>query len=144
MKVPKALTRSWFDTDMLRTEALKRLIAHQRPKLEIIITDYLRDYFIMFKQATVRHTVSSLKENIPDLQRIEDFKIRRILQDNMKMQPSGANSKFSVKRNTIDSNGNPYVEERKYTGRYFEFYAKNYLTDAELLELSEYCQEELF
>lgn len=144
MKVQKALTRSWFDTDMLRTEALKRLIAHQRPKLEIIITDYLRDYFIMFKQSTVRHTVSSLKENIPDLQRIEDFKIRRILQDNMKMQPSGANSKFSVKRNTIDSNGNPYVDERKYTGRYFEFYAKNYLTDAELLELSEYCQEELF
>lgn len=144
MKVPKAITRSWFDTDMLRTEALKRLIQHQRPKIEIIITDYLKDYFITFKRATVKHTVSSLKNHIPDLYRLEDFKIRRILQDNMNLTPSGNNSKFSVCRNSIDMNGNPYIDEVKYTGRYFEFHAKDYLSDKELLQLSEDCNEEIF
>jgi hypothetical protein len=85
----KKETRMWFRHDLLVTDALRKIITHNRGKVENemihIISDLIQIQGMEEYQFSVHNMLDMLKRNSVS---VEAGHIRKILQDKWKLQPN--------------------------------------------------------
>jgi hypothetical protein len=78
-------TRMWFDPELLKTEALKKVIQHSQSNVKKELTYYLRKMFLDFGVDEIMMTCLAIKENF--FRNKEENYIERVLKEEMKMVP---------------------------------------------------------
>lgn len=94
------MTRMWFDPELLKTEALKKVIAHSQSNVKKELTYYLRKMFLDFGVDEIQMTCLAIKENF--FRNKEENYIERVLKEEMKMNTIQA---YIYKTANYDSEG---------------------------------------
>lgn len=79
------MTRMWFDPDLLRTEALKKVIAYSSSTVKKELQNHLRSMFLDFGVDTIEMSLKVIKENF--FKSKEENYIERVLKEEMHMLP---------------------------------------------------------
>jgi len=127
-------TRMWFEPKDLETEALRKLKERQRPKIERIISEYIKDTMIDFQRTELLHTVDSLRMCIPDL-KADNYIINRTLKESFGLEKQ-KQQRFIVPKWNYIIDDNVSIREEKFNGRPFLFKAEQFLNSEELLSIT--------
>lgn len=77
--------RMWFKPDLLKTEALKKVIAYSQPVVEKELRNYLRDMFLDFGLDTIMMTRKAIHKEVFN-NKYESNYLEKILKDNLKVE----------------------------------------------------------
>ena len=130
-------TRTWFDEDLLKTDALRRLKDEQRPRAIKMIENFVREMAFDFKMKEITINDAQLLERIPGLKKYESSLKRHITQDMKsditRTKEGTANpQRYSLPRYLMTlEGGNPEIVWDKFFNRAYVFKAEDYLTKAE-------------
>lgn len=138
-------SRAWFDHRLLETEALRKLKEKNKPLAEREIVTYMKNLFVDFKVTEQLMTIDVLKEKI-NLRKYEDTYLHAILKENLHLKKYEKNGKeqacrFKVPKHSVvystesTEDDNMTITWESYHGRPYVFYAKDFLSTAELEEL---------
>ena len=140
------LDRMYFPPDMLKTKWLNDLLEAQRPKAEKKMREWLRGWFIDFGKKELVTTIDKLQEAISMTDRkfgnydLDDLK--KYIEENMKVvRANGGKSqrfKFTIISNVVtDDNDDeaPTKHTIRGNGRPYVFYASQFLTDEEYMDV---------
>ena len=141
-------TRTWFDEELLKTDALQRLKEEQRPRAVKMIEEYVRNLMMDFKMEEVTISAAQLVERVPGLKKHE-ANLKRIITDNMKADIArdktgeAASIRYKIPRYqyTIDGDS-PSVVWDKFLGRAFVFKSDDYLTEEQIKRTSQKTEEQ--
>jgi hypothetical protein len=78
-------TRMWFNPDLLRTDALKKVIEWSQSTVKKDLRHHIRQMFLDFGVDTIEMSLKDIRENF--FKNKEENYIERVLKDEMKMQP---------------------------------------------------------
>lgn len=133
--------RHWFNSALLKTEALKKIVLYSKATIEKEMRVWLRDMFFDFSQEEIKLDMNSIKEKFP---RYEKNYIERVLEEDWNMQREAVGRAYHYRwepvRKTNDS-GEVTIEQLKVEvkthGRHFVFKRSNFLTETEIAQLME-------
>lgn len=100
LKLPER-HRAWFDPELLKTEALKKVIQHSAPALEKDIRSRLRDMFLDFGVDEIKMTPQDMMSEWFG-KKYEQTYLHKILQENMKSEKYHHYEYKEGKYNTLD------------------------------------------
>ena len=130
-------SRMWFHKDLLRTDALDKLIHNSRPSIEKEIYEHLKTLFIEFGETEVYLTPTNINELY--LKKKQEISyLSRILRENMGVRPyTDAEGRecvksYSIPQWNIDGEGISYRHDLKFKGRPFVFTAEKILDKSDL------------
>ncbi|MCQ2219684.1 MAG: hypothetical protein MJZ33_14590 [Paludibacteraceae bacterium] len=131
-------TRTWFDEELLKTDALQRLKEEQRPRPIKLIETFIKEMVEDFKIKEVIINETQLCERVAGLKKYEN-QIRQVIMQHMKADVTRASNgnpspvRYSLPRYqyTLDASMSDVVWE-KFRGRAFVFKAEDYLSEEEL------------
>lgn len=133
--------RHWFNSALLKTDALKKIVAHSKQTIEKELRVWLRDMFFDFGQPEIRLDMKSIKEKFP---RYENNYIEKVLEQDFHLtrEPTARSTHYrweTIKKNT--DTDNPTIEqvriEVKTHGRHFVFKREDFLSEAEILAVQD-------
>ncbi len=81
--VAPRITRMWFDPELLKTEALKRVIAHSQSSVKKELHYFIAKMFKDFGLDVIHMTCQAIKENF--FKNKEEAYVERVIKDEMKM-----------------------------------------------------------
>lgn len=129
--------RHWFNSALLKTDALKKLVLYSKATIEKEMRVWLKDMFFDFGQEEIKLDMNSIKEKFP---RYEKNYIEKVLEQDWKMtrEPTARASHFRWESMPkTDDKGVKTIEqmrvEVKTHGRHFCFKRSDFLTEAEIL-----------
>jgi hypothetical protein len=82
--VTDRVTRMWFDPELLKTDALKKVIAHSQPAIEKQLRDYMRDAFLDFACDQIMMTKNAIHRNVLN-NKFESYYLDQVLRDRLKV-----------------------------------------------------------
>jgi hypothetical protein len=83
IKVPNR-HRAWFDPELIKTEALKKVIEFSKPTIEKELRNKIRTMFMDFGMETLYMSLGNIKEQF-ELKRFEDNYIENVLRERLKV-----------------------------------------------------------
>lgn len=83
IKVPNR-HRAWFDPELIKTEALKKVIEYSKPTIEKELRQKIRTMFMDFGMSKLYMSLGNIKEHF-ELKRFEDNYIENVLRDRLKV-----------------------------------------------------------
>lgn len=83
IKVPNR-HRAWFDPELIKTEALKKVIEFSKPTIEKELRQKIRAMFMDFGPETILMSLGNIKEHF-ELKRFEDNYIETVLRDRLRV-----------------------------------------------------------
>lgn len=83
--VAPRMTRMWFEPDLLRTEALKKVIEWSKSTVQKELRHNLRQMFMDFGVEVIKMSLKDIRENF--FKNKEENYIERVLKDEMKLLP---------------------------------------------------------
>lgn len=124
-------TRMWFKEELLKTEALEKLIKNSRTGIEKELYEWLKNTFLEFGEDSVLLAPKDIAE-FALKRKIESSYISKIITDNLHAELPGAKTKFYKIPEwieTINLNGEPTVIRKDHVrrGRPFLFEVKKIL-----------------
>ena len=130
-------TRMWFNEQILKTEALDKLIQNSRPGIEKELYEYLKSIYFEFGDSEVYMTPTNANDLF--LKRKQDISyLSKIFRENMGVKPyADSEGKEKVKAYSIpywgeDEHGNLIRKDHKYKGRPYVFPAEKILDKSDL------------
>jgi hypothetical protein len=129
-------TRMWFNENLLKTEALEKLIHNSRPGLEKEIYERLKSIFIEFGESEIYLTLTDINELI--LKKQDLSYLSKIFNDNFGVRPyTNSEGKQTVKYYSIpmwqtNSEGEPKRHDIKKVGRPYVFNVDKILDKTDL------------
>jgi hypothetical protein len=78
------VTRMWFDPELLKTDALRKVIAHSQPAIEKQIRDYFRDAFLDFNCQQILMTKNAIHRNVLN-NKFESYYLDQVLRERLKV-----------------------------------------------------------
>ncbi len=130
-------TRMWFREDLLKTDALEKLIHNSRPAIEKEIYEHLKTIFLEFGESEIYLTPTNVKELFLK-KNIEISFLSRIFKENMGVRPytdregREVTKAYSIPIWHTDGEGITHRQDLKFKGRPFVFRA------AEILDKSDF------
>jgi galactitol-specific phosphotransferase system IIB component len=130
-------SRMWFNENLLRTEALEKLVQNSRPSIEKEIYEFVKSVFFEFGESEVYLTPKDIN-NLILSRKQETSYLTRILRENMGVLPyHNADGKEVVKAYSIpywgqDNEGDMVRKEHTFKGRPYVFRAVEILNPADL------------
>jgi len=127
-------SRMWFNPDLLVTEALKKLRDANRPKIEKIIVQKVKELFIDTGKKQLLLRMQYIKETILQNPREDEHYIRKILTENLKIQQY-KNDKGKISTTRFEE---PYFDidgvyrPQKRVGKPYVFENDKFLTPEDL------------
>lgn len=124
----------WFNPDLLVTEALKKLRDANRPKIEKIIVQKVKELFIDTGKKQLLLRMQYIKETILQNPREDEHYIRKILTENLKIQQY-KNDKGKISTTRFEE---PYFDidgvyrPQKRVGKPYVFENDKFLTPEDL------------
>lgn len=82
--VTERVTRMWFDPELLKTDALKKVIAHSQPAIEKQLRDHFRDAFLDFGCDTILMTKNAIHRNVLN-NKFESYYLDQVLRERLKV-----------------------------------------------------------
>lgn len=139
------LSRAWFYPDLIKTDALKKVVSASKPTMEKELREKIRQKFF-------KHQVSELFMDVDDIQtyifkgkKVEDNYLRKIIRDGMKIDyytdPATGEKKtkrYSFPIMDVNHSADEITEVEKTVsrvGRPFVFHIRDFCTDDELKEI---------
>lgn len=143
LKHPKK-SRMWFAPDVLRTDALKKLIEGNKSAAEREIHSFMRGMMLEHGFNRLQYTLKYITKEVLR-GRYESNYIERILKEKIKVQTSAKTGRFKYPVVVNISNGKGYDEEitiNQGTGKPYTFLAEMFLSKEEIatLELCEHAR----
>lgn len=83
--VAPRMTRMWFDPSLLKTDALKKVIAFSQSTVKKELTYFIKKMFLDFGVEKIEMTCQAIKENF--FKNKEENYIERVLKDELNLQP---------------------------------------------------------
>lgn len=83
MKVPNR-HRGWFDPELIKTDALKRVVEYSKPTIEKELRQKIRAMFLDFGPDEIFMSLGNIKEQF-EMKRFEDNYIETVLRERMKV-----------------------------------------------------------
>lgn len=85
--VTQRTTRMWFDPELLKTDALRRVIENSRPQIERELREKVKEMFLDFGMNEIYMTKKDIKEEFFPGNKYENTYIEKILKDHLNMVP---------------------------------------------------------
>lgn len=98
--VSPRMTRMWFDPNLLKTEALKRVIEQSHSTVKKELTYRLRQMFLDFGVEEIRMTLKDIRDEF--FKNKEENYVERVIKDEMKMLPY---HKYIIDDSKFDTEG---------------------------------------
>lgn len=90
-------SRMWFRPDLIKTEALQRIIRSNRNRLELDTAELLMDIMAVMDVESVSFCLNDLVPLLVNSQvKVERFALRRVVQDIWKLQPAANSLSYST------------------------------------------------
>lgn len=129
----KNLSRMWFKPELLKTEALEKLVNNSKTGIEKELYEYLKTIYFEFGESEVCLTPTDINNYVLNRRQDRSY-LTKILRDNMKVTQAndGRVTSYKVPYWGDCSEGEPDRKEHKLKGRPFLFPAKDILTKYDL------------
>lgn len=129
-------TRTWFDEDLLKTDALRRLKMEQRPRPIKLVEEFIKEMMIDYKMERVVISAQQLTERVPGLKKYESNLKNIILNDMAADLTRDANGNASPMRYKLPRiihtmEGEAVTVWDRHLSRAFVFRAADYLNEQE-------------
>lgn len=124
--VHKHESRSWFDTKLFDTPELRRVRSSSLPSLQKSIIYLARDYFFEHSTMEMHLTINELIKMTDSSKRDRGY-LKKILNENMGIPEPTSPRKKST----------PHLIDFRTTGRFYSFYAEDYLTASEIEQIKQ-------
>lgn len=141
--------RHWFLPEIIETDALRKVISFSKPAVEREIREKVRDMFLEFGLPEIMMTKKDIKNEWFRGSRYEEYFIRKVLHENMKVDlyheltPDGKKhyktTRYSYPKmgneSTLDGTGAPKRLEVLNVGRPYVFKIEDFLNEQEISEV---------
>lgn len=131
-------TRTWFEEDLLKTDALRKLKQEQRPRAVKLTEEYIKELMVDFKMKEVLINAQQLAERVPGLRKYESY-LKNIITNEMKADitrtadGTAAPARYKLPRHQVTLDPlQPDIIWDKFFSRAFVFRAADYLTPEEM------------
>ncbi|MCO6499104.1 MAG: hypothetical protein J5I47_01860 [Vicingus serpentipes] len=135
------LHRAWFDAELIKTDALRKVIEYSRPTIEKEIRAKIKEMFLDFDLEEIQMTTKDLKAEFFKNSRYEDNYIAKVLSENLNLERyKNEEGKEVTKRHSYPKFEKNYEEGRQVTkqvevqtnGRPWVFKREDFVTQEEL------------
>ena len=112
-------SRMWFDTKLIDTDALQKIIRANRNRVEVELAELLTDIMVTKGVESVDFCLNDIL-NLFDYQRVKADRtaLRKVVQDNWGLRPAPNSLSYTTYQMGVFLNEPAYVESRK-VGRYY-------------------------
>lgn len=129
----KQESRMWFHESLIKTDALRRLVESNKPRLEREIEDKIKQLFIETGLPTLHYPLDYIRDNFITVRKIEDSYLREVLEMMKVERYKNSNGKFdstSVKIYFLDAEYT--VASRILRCRPYVFNRESFITESDL------------
>lgn len=127
----KQVERHWFDTRLLKTEALAKIVENSKPTVEKIIIQNLTTLFEASEYHTIKMGLDDVLRYLAKMNDKDKNYVKNVLNTmGYKTQPAQRNVYFPVMNETLTDKRIEYqIFKKNCIGRYYEFNRKDFITD---------------
>ncbi|MFC4232148.1 primase-helicase family protein [Parasediminibacterium paludis] len=132
----KQVERHWFDTRLLKTEALAKIVENSKPTVEKIIIHNLTQLFEASDYDTIKMGLDDVVKYLAKMNDKDKNYVKNVLNTmGYKTQPAQRNIYFPVMQEAYTENRIEYkIFKKNCVGRYYEFNRSDFLDDETTLE----------
>ncbi len=126
--------RHWFNTKLLKTDALAKIVENSKPTVEKLITHNLTTLFEISDYHTIKMGLDDVLLYLAKMQEKDKNYVKNVLNTmGYKTQPAQRNVYFPVVKDIMNESRIEYkVYKKQCLGRYYEFTKNDFISDAVL------------
>jgi hypothetical protein len=124
-------SRAWFDFDLIKTDALRKVLALSKSEVEKEIELFLREIFSQTQLPLLKFSTKDIKDEIRS-NKYSSIQIRDCLSFKMKVPDSKWSNPYTVFK--WDDVKNKVIEMKK-NSLFYKFYISDFFQPAELVEI---------
>lgn len=125
--------RHWFDNELLKTDALHRVVKNSLPGVQKTINAYVAYMFEEFEDQQVLTLPFSFISEVILKKKFDEWYVRKVIREmELELQPTQKRSYPKMKEEYIEGQGlTRRAESVTFHGRYYEFHRNQFITDVE-------------